>query len=159
MLGGGGAVRGDGTLLLGARDMHPGFGARDFTLHAQDLNLQRWLTRGSAPTSRLTFTVTGSVAADSTTKPTGDLSVLLAPSLFAGTIIDSGATKVRFAEGKVFVDTLRLQQPGLLTSGRGSLGWQRPDHGTLTFDFDADTLSVLDSLVTWLAVTDAARPF
>jgi len=35
MLGGGGAVRGDGTLLLGAPDMHPGFGARDFTLHAQ----------------------------------------------------------------------------------------------------------------------------
>src|SRR6267143_1795234 len=35
--GGGGAVRGDGTLLLGARDMHPGFGARGFTLHAQDL--------------------------------------------------------------------------------------------------------------------------
>src|SRR6058998_3116287 len=65
MLGGGGAVRGDGTLLLGARDMHPGFGARGFTLHAQDLNLQRWLTRGSAPPpSRLTFTATGSVAAD-----------------------------------------------------------------------------------------------
>src|SRR5207249_12266151 len=35
MLGdrGGGAVRGDGTLLLGARNEHPGFGVRDFTLH------------------------------------------------------------------------------------------------------------------------------
>jgi translocation and assembly module TamB len=151
LLGGGGAVRGDGTLLLGARDMHPGFGARGFTLRAQDLNLQRWLTRATAPPSRLTFTATGSVAADSITKPTGQLSVLLAPSLFAGTIIDSGATKVRFAEGKVFVDSLRLQQPGLLTSGRGSLGWARPNHGTLTFDFDADSLSVLDSLVTWFA--------
>src|SRR5438105_3655117 len=159
MLGDGGAVRGDGTLLLGARDMHPGFGARGFTLHAQDLNLQRWLTRGSAPPSRLTFTATGSVAADSVTKPTGELAVLLAPSLFAGTIIDSGATKVRFAEGKLFVDSLRLQQPGLLTSGRGSLGWQRPDRGTLAFDFNADSLSVLDSLVTWLAGPNAASAF
>ncbi len=159
MLGGGGAVRGDGTLLLGARDMHPGFGARDFTLHAQDLNLQRWLTRGSAPPSRLTFTVTGSVAADSTTKPTGELSVLLAPSLFAGTIIDSGATKVRFAGGKLVVDSLRLQQPGLLTSGRGSLGWRRPDRGTLTFGFEADSLGVLDSLVTWLAGPNVASAF
>src|SRR5436190_803723 len=159
MLGGGGAVRGDGTLLLGARDEHPGFGVRGFALRAQDVNLQRWLTRGNAPPSRLSFMATGSVAADSVTKPTGDLLVLLAPSLFAGTIIDSGATKVRFAEGKLFVDSLRLQQPGLLTSGRGSLGWQRPDHGTLTFDFDADTLGVLDSLVTWLAGPNAASAF
>ena len=156
MLGGGGVMRGDGTLLLGARDMHPGFGARDFTLHAQDVNLQRWLTRGSAPPSRLTFTATGSVAADSVTKPTGELSLLLAPSLFAGTIIDSGATKVRFAEGRLIVDSLRLQQPGLLTSGRGSLGWQRPEHGTLALDFDADSLSVLDSLMTWFAGASSA---
>src|SRR5712671_1842418 len=155
MLGGGGAVRGDGTLLLGARDMHPGFGARGFTLHTQDLNLQRWLTRGSAPPSRLTFTATGSVALDSVTRPTGEVSVLLAPSLFAGTIIDSGASKLRFADSKLYVDSLRLQQPGLLTSGRGSLGWQRPDQGTLTLDFDADSLNVLDSLVTWFAGPNA----
>ena len=56
---------------------------------------------------------------------------MLAPSFFAGTIIDSGATKVRFADGLLHVDSLRLQQPGLFTSGRGSLGWHRPDHGTL----------------------------
>jgi len=156
MLGGGGAVRGDGTLLLGARDVHPGFGARGFTLHAQDLNLQRWLTRGSAPPSRLTFTASGTVAADSITKPTGELSVMLDPSLFAGTIIDSGATKIRFAEGRLHVDSLRLQQPGLLTRGSGSLGWKRPDHGTFVFDFEADSLSVLDSLVTWIAGPNVA---
>ena len=156
MLGGGGAVRGDGTLLLGARDVHPGFGARGFTLHAQDLNLQRWLTRAGAPPSRLTFTATGTVEADSVTKPIGRLSVMLAPSFFAGTIIDSGATRIRFADGRLYVDSLRVQQPGLLTSGRGSLGWHRPDHGTLAFDFDADSLSVLDSLVTWFAGPNVA---
>jgi translocation and assembly module TamB len=155
MLGGGGGMRGDGTLLLGARGMHPGFGARGFTLSAQDVNLQRWVSRGNPPPSRLTFTATGSVAADSVTKPIGELSMLLAPSLFAGTIIDSGATKVRFADGKLIVDSVLLQQPGLLTTGHGSLGWQRPEHGTLTLDFDADSLSVLDSLVTWLAGPNA----
>src|SRR5712664_4181340 len=150
------AMRGGGTLLLGAREAHPGFGARGFTLHAQDLNLQRWLTRAGAPPSRLTFTATGTVAADSVTKPIGQLSVMLAPSLFAGTIIDSGATKFRFAEGRLYVDSVRLQQPGLFTSGRGSLGWQRPDNGTLTVDFDADSLSVLDSLATWFAGPNVA---
>ncbi len=155
MLGGGGAVRGEGTLLLGARDVHPGFGVRDFTLHAQDLNVQRWLTHGSAPPSRLTFTATGTVAADSVTKPVGALVVALAPSLFGGTIIDTGATQLHFAAGLLYVDSLRVQQPGLLTSGSGSLGWKRPEHGRLALDFDADSLSVLDSLVTWLAGSDA----
>jgi len=160
MLGGGGAVRGDGTLLLGARGAHPGYGVREFTLHAQDVNLPRWLVRhagggagGGAPPSRLTFTATGSVAGDSATKPTGAFSVMLAPSIFAGAIIDSGATRMHFADGgrQLAVDSLRLQQPGLLTSGNGALGWQRPDHGTLVLDFTADSLSGLDSLVTWLA--------
>ena len=145
MLGGGGVVRGDGTLLLGA-----GFGARDFTLRAVDLNLKRWLARDGPP-SRLTFTATGTVQGGSTTPPTGAVSASLAPSLFAGTVIDSGATTVRFDEGRLIVDSLRVTQPGLLTRGSGSLGWKRPNRGTLVLDFDADSLSVLDSLVTWIA--------
>jgi hypothetical protein len=104
-----------------------------------------------APPSRLTFTATGSVAGDSATTPAGGFSAVLAPSLFAGTIIDSGATRMRFADGKLYVDSLRLQQPGLLTRGSGSLGWKRPEQGRLVLDFDADSLSVLDSLVTWMA--------
>src|SRR5437773_9536776 len=149
--GGGGGVRGDGTLLLGARGAHPSYGARDFTLHAQDVNLKRWLVRPGAPPSRLSFTANGSVGADSVTTPTGAVSLFLNPSFFAGAVIDTGATRVRFADGQLFVDSLRVQQPGLLTSGSGALGWRRPDHGTLVLDFAADSLSVLDSLVTWFA--------
>ena len=150
MLGGGGVVRGDGMLLLGAPDVHPGLGVRDFTLRAYDLDLQRWLARGGPP-SRLTFTATGSVAGDSTTPPSGALTATLSPSLFAGTIIDSGKAAIHFDEGRLHVDSLRVTQPGLLTRGNGSLGWRRPDRGTLTLAFDADSLSVLDSLVTWIA--------
>ena len=160
MQGGGGVVRGDGTLLLGAANVHPGFGARDFTLHAFDLNLQRWMAKRGPP-SRLTFTASGSLAADSTTPPAGAVTVTLAPSLFVGTIIDSGKAALHFDEGRLEVDSLRLTQPGLLTRAEGSLGWKRPDRGTLTLDFDADSLSVLDSLVTWIAgpkATEAATP-
>jgi hypothetical protein len=150
MLGGGGVVRGDGTLLLGARDVHPGYGVRDFTLRAFDLNVHRWLARGGPP-SRLTFTATGTMAGDSATPPSGAVSAALAPSLFAGTVIDSGATAIRFDEGRLQLDSLRVTLPGLITRGSGSLGWQRPDDGTLVLEFDADSLSVLDSLVTWIA--------
>jgi len=141
----GGAVQGDGTVMLGA----PVYGVRDFTLRAHDVDLQRWLTSG--PPSRLTFTATGNIAADSTTPPLGSLAVTLAPSLFVGSVIDTGSARLRFADRHLYVDSLRVQQPGLLTRGSGSLGWARPERGTLTFDLDADSLSVLDSLVAWIA--------
>jgi len=152
MAGGGGTVRGDGTLLLGA----PAYGTRDFTLRAHDVNLKRWLVNG--PPSRLTFTATGSVSGDSTALRDGAFSVTLGPSLFVGTVIDSGAARVHFADRRLHVDSLRVQQPGLLTRGSGSLGWTRPDRGTLVLDFDADSLSVLDSLVTWIAGPGLAGP-
>ena len=149
----GGGVRGDGFLVLGT----PGYGMRDFTLRARDVNLERWLA-DPGPPSRLSFTVSGSVVGDSVTPPVGDLSVMLAPSFFAGSVVDSGAAKVRFADGRLYVESLRLQQPGLLTRGSGSLGWRRPTRGSLSLDFDADSLSVLDSLVTWLAGPGVAGP-
>jgi len=157
MLGGGGAVRGDGTLVLGVPRSLPVYGARKFTLHAQDVNLQRWMVRNGPP-SRLTFTATGSVEGDSVSPPVGAFSAALAPSLFAGSIIDSGATTVHFADGRMQVDSLRVQQPGLVTHGSGAVGWRRPDKGTLVFNFDADSLSVLDSLVTWIAGASLNAP-
>ncbi len=148
-----GGVRGDGFLVLGV----PGYGVRDFTLHARDVNLQRWLAN-QGPPSRLSFTVSGSAVGDSATPPVGDLSATLGPSFFAGSVVDSGAAKLRLADGRLYVESLRLQQPGLLTRGSGSLGWRRPTRGWLTLDFDADSLSVLDSLATWLAGPGLAGP-
>jgi hypothetical protein len=151
--GEGGSVRGDGFLVLGL----PGYGVRDFTLQGRDVNLQRWLV-GRGPPSRLTFTLSGSVLGDSVAPPVGDLTAMLGPSFFAGSVVDSGAAKLRFADGRLYVESLRLQQPGFLTHGSGSLGWRRPTRGSLSLDFDADSLSVLDSLVTWLAGPGLAGP-
>ncbi len=155
--GDGGVVRGDGLLVLGV----PGYGVRNFTLQGRDVNLQRWLAApagGGGPPSRLTFTVSGSAVGDSATPPVGDLRVTLAPSFFAGSVVDSGAAKLRFADGRLYVESLRLQQPGFLTRGSGSLGWRRPTSGSLSLDFDAESLSVLDSLATWLAGPGLAGP-
>ncbi|HEV8265140.1 MAG TPA: translocation/assembly module TamB domain-containing protein [Gemmatimonadales bacterium] len=145
--GSGERVKFDGVLELGA----PGYGARDVTLRGHDVNLAHWLRGGGGPPSRLGFTLTGSLAADSATPSTGDLTLALAPSFFAGSVLDSGAAKLHFTDRRLYVESLHLQQPGLVTVGSGSLGWKRPERGSLSLDFTADSLSVLDSLVTWVA--------
>src|SRR5581483_3388763 len=141
----GGAVAVDGTLRL---DL-PRFGARDLGLAARDLDLERWLP--GAPASRLTFAVRGSVTADSGAPPVGALAATLGPSLVAGSALDSGTARVRFADRRLYLDSLRIAQPGLVTTGAGSLGLAAGASGRLALDFDADSLVVLDSLAAWLA--------
>jgi hypothetical protein len=141
----GGDVRGDGTLVLD----RPRFGARDLKIVARDLDLAAWLA--AAPPSRLNLTLQGSVLRDSAAPPTGAATVALGASEFAGAGIDSGAASVRFADRRLYVDSLRIAQPGLITTGSGSLGWTHGTRGQLALDFDADSLNALDSLVSWLA--------
>ncbi|OLC78853.1 MAG: hypothetical protein AUH78_02050 [Gemmatimonadetes bacterium 13_1_40CM_4_69_8] len=147
----GARLQAEGVLsLLGAR-----FAVRDLAMHGTALDLRQWL--GNGPSSRLTFAVRGSVVADSGSPPTGALVVTLAQSVLAGAAIDSGAARVRLADRQVFVDSLRVIQPGLLTTASGGLGWRRADQGEggagddLVVDFDVDSLNVIDSLVGWLA--------
>jgi len=148
--GEGGDVRADGVLAL---DL-PHYGARDFELSTRDLDLAQWLS--GAPPSRLGLTLRGALTGDSGVAPSGAVTALLGPSLFAGAGLDSGALRLRLADRRVYVDSLRLAQPGLVTTGSGSLGWTRGASGQLALDFDADSLSAIDSLVTWLAQRDNA---
>ena len=145
-LTGGGQVRVDGQLTL----LGPPLGASQLSLIATDFDLHTWLG-GNAPTTRLTFTATGDVRADSGLPPVGALRLQLAPSFIAGSAIDSGAAVLRFADGRVHVDSLRLEQAGLLATGSGALGWSAPRSGQLEVVIDADSLTTLDSLATWLA--------
>src|SRR5205807_961240 len=115
----------------------------------------RYARRG-APPSRLGLTLRGALTGDSGVAPSGAVTALLGPSLFAGAGLDSGALRLRLADRRVYVDSLRLAQPGLVTTGSGSLGWTRGASGQLALDFDADSLSAIDSLVTWLAQRDNA---
>src|SRR6266700_4285988 len=142
----GGDVRGDGTLML---DL-PHYGAQDLQVTARDLNLANWLGR-AAPSSRLSFTFHAEFAGDSAVPPLGTVQAILEPSQFAGASVDSGAVRVRFADRRLYVDSLRVAQSGLTTTGSGSLGWTRGTRGQLALDFDADSLNALDPLVRWLA--------
>ena len=142
---GGGAVRGDGTLML---DL-PHYGARGLTVTARDLDLAHWLGR-RAPPSRLSFSLRGDFEGDSAVPPVGTLQATLEPSQLAGASVDSGAARVRFADRRLYVDSLRITQSGLVTTGSGSLGWTRGTGGQLALDFGADSLTALDPLVGWL---------
>ncbi len=153
-VGGGGRVRADGTLEL----LPDRRGARGLAVDAGDLSLDRWFA--GAPPSRLNVTATVTLDADTTgTPPMGEVALRLAPSHIAGTPLDSGALRLRFGDGMVHVDTVWLRQPGLITDGAGTLGWRRPRAGETLLTFDADSLSTVDSLVSWLSGTwrDTAR--
>src|SRR5207249_307023 len=141
----GGAVRGDGTLMLD----RPHYGARGLTITARDLDLAHWLGHG-APPSRLSFSLRGDFEGDSAVPPLGNLQAALEPSQLAGAGVDSGAVRVRFADRRLYVGSLRSTQSGLITTGSGSLGWGRGTGGQLALDFGADSLTALDPLVAWL---------
>ncbi|HXF95102.1 MAG TPA: translocation/assembly module TamB domain-containing protein [Gemmatimonadales bacterium] len=150
--GRGGRVRGDGTLVL----LAPRYAARDFTLRLDDVDLADWLP--GAPRSRLTLAVSGSAEVDSGAPRRGRLEARLRPSVVAGALLDSGVARVRFDERRLVVDSLHVAQAGLVTTGAGALGWRAGEAGTLRFEFDADTLRSLDSLLVWLAGRGAAVP-
>src|SRR5439155_1290267 len=82
--------------------------------------------------------------------PVGTLQSTLEPSQLAGASVDSGAARVRFADRRLYVDSLRITQSGLVTTGSGSLGWTRGTGGQLALDFGTDSLTALDPLVGWL---------
>src|SRR5439155_1131694 len=149
----GGGIRVDGVLtLLSSR-----LAARDFTVRSRELDLSRWLAAGAGPPSRLTATLSGTVGADSGAPPVGLVTAALAPSLFVGAGLDSGGARLRFADRRVYVDSLRLSQPGLSTTGSGVLGWARPARGALSLDLDADSLNSVDSLIAWVAAGALGR--
>lgn len=148
----GGTVRGDGFLTL----VPPHYGARDFVLDGRDVSLARWIAR--APRSRISARVAGSFDADSAVAPTGRVTALLEPSMLAGALLDSGTAVVRFADEQVIVDSLRVVQAGLVTTGRGGLSWTRPTRGSLALELESDTLAALDSLVRWVGERTGSPP-
>jgi len=145
-----GAVRLDGVVtLLDARS-----GIRNLSLRAERIDLARWV-RG-APGSRLSFAVAGAIAQDSGATPVGTLTTTLSHSTLVGMTLDTGWAGVHFAGGRMYVDSLSVGRPGFLTTGAGGLGWERPAGGSVSLDFNADSLNSLDSLVAWFVGPDTS---
>jgi translocation and assembly module TamB len=143
-----GRVQGDGVVtLVGSR-----YGVRDFTLGTQELDLERWVDGG--PASHLSLAMTGTLVRDSAAAPVGALHATLSRSSVIGIVLDTGRAVVHMAGGQVYLDTLRIGQPGLVTTGSGALGWERPNRAVVSFDFNADSLNSLDSLMAWIVGPD-----
>lgn len=145
-----GGVGVDGTWML---DL-PHYGARALAVAAHDVDLAGWLD--NAPETRLNLRVEATGGGDSAVAPTGVVTAALGPSEFAGAALDSGHARVRFADQRLYVDSLRVAGPGLITSGSGSLGWTPGTHGQLAIDFAADSLNSLDPVLSWILGSGAA---
>ncbi|MGE5742352.1 MAG: translocation/assembly module TamB domain-containing protein [Gemmatimonadota bacterium] len=155
-VGGGGRIRADGALVL----LPDRRGARGLTVEAAGMSLQRWVTGNGVPPTDLNLTGAVSLDADTTgAPPVGVIAARVGSSRVAGTVVDSGALRLRFADGLIHVDTAWLRQPGLITEGAGTLGWRRPRTGEAFLSFDADSLVTLDSAISWVSGTwrDTAR--
>lgn len=147
-VGGGGRIRANGGLVL-RPDRN---GTRALAITTSDLSLDRWVP--GAPRTALNVTGTASVTFDTSGRSaSGAIDAALRTSQFAGTDLDSGAVRLRIADGLVHVDTLWLRQPGMVTDGAGALGWRRPSAGEMLLTMDADSLTFLDPLVAWIART------
>ena len=142
-ISGSGHVKADATLDLG-----PGrFGSRDAAVSWSDLDPQDWLP--GAPPSRLAGRATGTLEADSGRAPEGAFAAVIDPSMVAGTAVDGGWIGARFADNRVYLDSLLLHSSGVRITGLGDIGWRRPANGSLIVDVEADSVDGLDSLLTW----------
>ena len=149
---GAGAIRGDGVLTLLSTRM----GVSQLALTGSGIDLSRW--RAGAPPTRLALTAQVDMAADSGQPAAGSISTALGLSSVAGTLVDTGVAAVRFAAGRVLVDSLRVGHPGAQVTAQGSLGLERSSPGRLEATLDADSLGGLDSLATWLLHRLGAAP-
>ncbi|HEX4561575.1 MAG TPA: hypothetical protein VH113_07055, partial [Gemmatimonadales bacterium] len=141
---GAGHVKADGTL-----DLSPGhFAGRNTDVTWNDFDPQDWIV--GAPPSRLAGHGTGTIEADSGRAPAGAFEATLGPSMVAGAALDGGYVGARFADNRVYVDSLLLHQPGIRVTGLGDIGWHRPAGGSLIVDIEADSVDGLDSLLTWV---------
>jgi translocation and assembly module TamB len=118
-----------------------------------------------APATRLTGEWRADLAvptADRTAAPTGRLAVTLAGSRFAGVELERAGASVALAPQRLEFDTLYLEQPALSLTASGALGMRGGPAGQVSFALRADTLAVLEPLVSWArglaGVDSAARP-
>ncbi|MDQ2666145.1 MAG: translocation/assembly module TamB [Gemmatimonadota bacterium] len=112
----------------------------------------------TAPTSRLAGTYRLDVNGDSLANLRGPLSVRLGASTVDSVWIAHGLADVRFAEGVVFIDTLRADGEAGVLRARGTLGLTRSAGGdSLAVALDVDSLGGLRRYLAPLQVGTKAR--
>lgn len=144
-----GTVAGDiGTITAngGATILPPRWGAD--SLHLEFLSLNLAALTGRGPFTTLDGSLLADGVIDSAVAPEGSLSL----HVQQGTVrtVEFGDVRAELAvrDGVIQLDSLSGFAGGIRLSGKGTLGWARPQEGQMRLEAVADSLLGLDDLVT-----------
>jgi translocation and assembly module TamB len=149
-------MRGDAGMMSvdGRFDMAPPSLSARMTGQVEDLNARALLARADLLTSRITGQYRADLSGDSLANLDGTLAVDLDRSTVGGVRIFPSTARLAFGDGRVRVDTLRLETTAatVTASGTLSLGPRRPDSLRYTLVVDS-----LGGLRPWLPTDRAGR--
>jgi translocation and assembly module TamB len=131
----------------------PTWGAEDLLLRFSQLDLAA-LTGRRLPSS-LEGELWLSGRTDTVNAPEGDLRLALSRSRIREFTLDSIHTVVGVHDSVIRLDTAYAVWKGARVGGSGTLGWNSPHNGKMSFTLAADSLIAFDSLL--LAATGQAR--
>ena len=144
-----GRVRASGGVTLDP----PRYGADSLRIEVERLDLSALIR--DAPETRLTGRITADGRIIPEVAPAGRFTVELARATVAGFELDSVWARLSARDSLLVVDTLVTRWDGGRLAGFGTVGWQEPRTGQVSFHVDASDLSVFDSLA--LALTGLSR--
>ena len=147
LAGAAGAVDVDGTFDV----YEPGYGAIG-EIAVRDLDVRQLLGRPDLPATRLDARARPDLAGDSLATLAGALAIDIDRSDVDGTRVYPSRARLRFADGRVLVDTLRLETSAAQVVATGALGLRAGVVDSLAYVVTVDSLG---GLRRWLAPGDA----
>lgn len=147
-----GTVAGDiGSITAngGATILPPRWGADSLRLEFLSLNLAALTGRG--PVTSFDGSLLADGVVDTLMAPEGSLSLHLRQGIVREVELSEVRAELAVRDSVIQLDTLSGFAGGVRLSGKGTLGWARPNEGTMRIEAVADSLVGLDDLVTSFA--------
>ncbi|MBP2648192.1 MAG: hypothetical protein H6Q77_1816 [Gemmatimonadetes bacterium] len=135
-----GVVKGSGTVTI----LPPRWGADSLKLDFAHLDLQA-LTGREGRTS-LDGRIEATGVMDTLVAPEGRVNLVLGPGVFRGVHLDTLTVGAQVRDSLVTIDTAWARGSGMILAGAGTVGWARPNRGSMDLTLEADSLVELDSL-------------
>ncbi len=131
----------------------------DGTLRVAGLNLRTLLDTAVTPNTVLTGSATIRLSGDSLTTLTGSATIEMERSLFDSIrVFPTSRARLRFANRKVFVDTLFAETVAATLAASGALGLDRTMGDSLQFTINADSLGGFRRLLGAMPPAGGAPP-
>ena len=147
--GAAGAVDVDGTFDV----YEPGYGAIG-TVAVRDLDVRTLLGRPDLPATRISARAAPDLVGDSLATLAGSLAIDVERSDIDGTRVYPSRARLRFADGRLLVDTLRLETAAAQLVAFGALGLHRGVVDSLAYEITVDSLG---GLRRWLPAAERAQ--